>query len=101
MMETIQTQPCIHAWDIPWEVLPLGSEHKQHSPQIRNKGWTKSINHVSYWAGWFWKKHYGEGSTAVFYDFCLAVGVMWSDDTFLFTAYTGAEASLFGGVTIS
>jgi hypothetical protein len=22
-METIQTQPCIHAWDIPWEVLPL------------------------------------------------------------------------------
>jgi hypothetical protein len=23
MMEMIQTQPCIHAWDIPWEVLPL------------------------------------------------------------------------------
>jgi hypothetical protein len=35
------------------------------------------------------------------YDFCLAVGVMWSDSTFLFTAYTGAAASLFGGVTIS
>jgi hypothetical protein len=35
------------------------------------------------------------------YDFCLAVGVMWSDRTFLFTAYTGAAASLFGGVTIS
>jgi hypothetical protein len=35
------------------------------------------------------------------YDFCLAVGVMWSDQTFLFTAYTGAAASLFGGVTIS
>ncbi len=34
------------------------------------------------------------------YDFCLAVGVMWSDQTFLFTAYTGAAASLFGGVTI-
>jgi hypothetical protein len=33
------------------------------------------------------------------YDFCLAVVVMWSDQTFLFTAYT-AE-SLFGGVTIS
>ena len=26
---------------------------------------------------------------------------MWSDSTFLFTAYTGAAASLFGGVTIS
>jgi hypothetical protein len=26
------------------------------------------------------------------YDFCLAVGVMWSDQTFLFTAYTGAAA---------
>ncbi len=26
---------------------------------------------------------------------------MWSDTTFLFTAYTGAAASLFGGVTIS
>jgi hypothetical protein len=35
------------------------------------------------------------------YDFCLAVGVMRSDKTFLFTAYTGAAASLFGGVTIS
>jgi thymidine kinase len=29
------------------------------------------------------------------------VGVMWSDKTFLFTAYTGSAASLFGGVTIS
>jgi hypothetical protein len=36
------------------------------------------------------------------YDFCLAVGVMWSDQTFLLTAYTPrAAASLFGGVTIS
>jgi hypothetical protein len=34
-------------------------------------------------------------------DVCIAVGVMWSDQTFLFTAYTGAAASLFGGVTIS
>ena len=33
--------------------------------------------------------------------FCLAVGVMWSDRTFLLTAYTGAAASLFGKVTIS
>jgi hypothetical protein len=35
------------------------------------------------------------------YDFCLAVGVMLSDQTILFTAYTGAAALLFGGVTIS
>ena len=35
------------------------------------------------------------------YDFCLAVSIMWSDRTFLFTGYTGAAASLFGGVTIS
>ncbi len=35
------------------------------------------------------------------YDFCLVVGVMWSDTTFLFTTHTGAAASLFGGVTIS
>jgi hypothetical protein len=33
------------------------------------------------------------------YDFCLAVGVMWSGQTFLFIAHTGAAASLFGGVT--
>ncbi len=26
------------------------------------------------------------------YEFCLAVGVMWSDQTFLFTAYTKAAA---------
>jgi hypothetical protein len=35
------------------------------------------------------------------YDFCLAVGVMWSDTTFLFTACIGAAASLFGGVTMN
>ena len=35
------------------------------------------------------------------HDFCLSVGVIWGDTTFLFTAYTGAAASLFGGVTIS
>ena len=31
----------------------------------------------------------------------MAVGVMWGDRTFLFTAYTGSAASLIGGVTIS
>ncbi len=35
------------------------------------------------------------------YAFCLAVGVMWSDTTFLFTVYTGAATSLLGSVTIS
>jgi len=35
------------------------------------------------------------------YEFCLSVGVMWGDKTFLFTAYTGSAASLFGGVSIS
>jgi hypothetical protein len=35
------------------------------------------------------------------YEFCLAVGLMWSDTTFLFTAYAGSAASLIGGVTIS
>jgi hypothetical protein len=35
------------------------------------------------------------------YKFCISVGVMWSDKTFLFTVYTGSAASFFGGVTIS
>jgi hypothetical protein len=35
------------------------------------------------------------------YEFCIAVGIMWSDKSFIFTAYTGSAASLFGGVTIS
>jgi hypothetical protein len=35
------------------------------------------------------------------YEFCIAVGIMWSDNTFIFTAYTRSAASLFGGVTIS
>jgi hypothetical protein len=35
------------------------------------------------------------------YEFCIAVGIMWSDKTIIFTAYTGLAASLFGGVTIS
>ncbi len=34
------------------------------------------------------------------YEFCIAVGIMWSDKTFIFTAYTGSAASLFVGVTI-
>jgi type II secretory pathway predicted ATPase ExeA len=35
------------------------------------------------------------------YEFCLAVGIMWSDTTFLFTAYIGAAALLIDGTTIS
>jgi hypothetical protein len=35
------------------------------------------------------------------YEFCIAVGIMWSVKTFIFTAHTGLAASLFGGVTIS
>jgi hypothetical protein len=35
------------------------------------------------------------------YEFCLAVGIMWSDTMFLFTAYTGVTASLIGGTTNS
>jgi hypothetical protein len=35
------------------------------------------------------------------YEFYIAVGIMRSDKTFIFTAYTGSAASLFGGVTIS
>ncbi len=35
------------------------------------------------------------------YEFCIAVGIMWSYKIFIFTAYTGSAASLFDGVTIS
>ncbi len=35
------------------------------------------------------------------YEFCVAVGVMWCERTFLFTAYTGSAASLIGGITTS
>jgi hypothetical protein len=35
------------------------------------------------------------------YEFCIAVGIMWSDKKFIFTAYTGLAASLFVGVTVS
>ncbi len=35
------------------------------------------------------------------YEFWVAVGVIRSDTTFLFTSYTGSAASLIGGVTIS
>ena len=31
--------------------------------------------------------------------FCKAVSIIWRDNTFLFTAYTGSAASAFGGVT--
>ena len=34
------------------------------------------------------------------FEFCRAIGILWGDSTFLFTAYTGSAASLFGGVTI-
>ncbi|KAL7451888.1 hypothetical protein ACHAWC_005630, partial [Mediolabrus comicus] len=33
------------------------------------------------------------------FEFCRAVSIPWNDDTFLFTATTGAAASLFGGTT--
>jgi len=31
--------------------------------------------------------------------FCRAISVIWRDNTFLFTAYTGSAASAFGGIT--
>jgi hypothetical protein len=42
-----------------------------------------------------------KGAKQFCYEFCVAVGVMWSDTTFLFTAFTGSAASLIGGVTTS
>jgi hypothetical protein len=35
------------------------------------------------------------------YEFCVAIGVMWCERMFLFTAYTGSAASLINGITIS
>ncbi|KAL7545894.1 hypothetical protein ACHAWF_009251 [Thalassiosira exigua] len=32
--------------------------------------------------------------------FCMVVGNLWNDRTFLFTAYTGSAASACGGITI-
>jgi H+/Cl- antiporter ClcA len=34
------------------------------------------------------------------FEFCIAVGINWDDNTFLFTALTGCAASLFGEMTI-
>ena len=34
------------------------------------------------------------------FEFCKAIGFMWRDNTFLFTATTGVAASIFGGQTI-
>jgi len=33
------------------------------------------------------------------YEFCKAASIMWNDNTFLFTAYTGSAAAAFGGQT--
>eukprot|EP00574_Skeletonema_japonicum_P011463 CAMPEP_0201714666 /NCGR_PEP_ID=MMETSP0593-20130828/1046_1 /ASSEMBLY_ACC=CAM_ASM_000672 /TAXON_ID=267983 /ORGANISM="Skeletonema japonicum, Strain CCMP2506" /LENGTH=747 /DNA_ID=CAMNT_0048203961 /DNA_START=45 /DNA_END=2288 /DNA_ORIENTATION=- len=33
------------------------------------------------------------------YEFCKATSIMWADNTFLFTAYTGSAAAAFGGLT--
>jgi hypothetical protein len=35
------------------------------------------------------------------YEFCIAVGIMWSDKIFIFTAYKVLAASLLGDVIIS
>ena len=34
------------------------------------------------------------------FEFCLAIGTLWNDKAFFFTAYTGSAAMLIGGVTI-
>jgi hypothetical protein len=36
-----------------------------HRLEARGGQSAKSINHVSYWAGWYWKKHCREGSIVV------------------------------------
>ena len=35
------------------------------------------------------------------FEFCNAASIMWSNNTFLFTAYTGSAAAAFGGLTTS
>ena len=35
------------------------------------------------------------------FEFCKAASIMWKDNTFLFTAYTGSAAAAFGGLTTS
>ena len=35
------------------------------------------------------------------FEFCKAASIMWKDNTFLFTAYTGSAAAAFGGLTMS
>ena len=35
------------------------------------------------------------------FEFCRTASVMWRDNTFLFTAYTGSAAAAFGGLTTS
>lgn len=35
------------------------------------------------------------------FEFCKAASIMWNDNTFLFTAYTGSAAAAFGGLTTS
>jgi hypothetical protein len=87
-MEMIQTQPCSLLYRKQWE----GNHKKGGQEQL--------LLFLTGPAG-------SEKSTAMrvaekfCYEFCVAVGVMWSDTTFLFTAYTGSAASLIGGVTIS
>ena len=34
------------------------------------------------------------------FEFCRALGMVWCDETFLFTAMTGVAAAIFGGTTI-
>ena len=35
------------------------------------------------------------------FEFCRAASIMWEDNTFFFTAYTGSAAAAFGGLTTS
>jgi hypothetical protein len=91
MMGVIHVQNWANIYNKIWEILPI---------QLARGGREQMLIFLTGPTG-------SRKSTAVMvaqhfcYEFCLAMGAMWSNTTFLFTAYTGSAASLFGGVTIA
>jgi hypothetical protein len=100
MMDVIKMQNWVHIYSKTWRLLPPQMPMILLKSKKARGGRDQLLMFLTGPAGL-------EKSTAMkveqqfCYEFCIAVGKMWSDKTFIFTAYTGLAASLFGGVTIS
>jgi hypothetical protein len=101
MMEVIRIQNWAHIYNKPWILLAPQQMPKMLLKILNARGGREQLLMFLTGPAGSVKITSMKVAQQFCYEFCITLGIMWSDKTFIFTAYTGLSASLFDGVTIS